>query len=89
LDHLVKKGEVLEKERVEASAYLEDERVKLTAVWRDLEVLKKLKQRQKEAWDVEQRRKETREIDEIGQLRADRARRENLSRVREQDSQRP
>nr|MEE4266813.1 flagellar export protein FliJ [Candidatus Krumholzibacteria bacterium] len=84
LDHLersqVKLGEELDRARTVVNL----EREKLTEAWRDLEVLKKLKERQKTAWQDEQNRLESRELDEIGQMRSDRARREKLSAEREQ-----
>ena len=84
LDHLgraqIKLGEELDRARTVVNL----EREKLTEAWRDLEVLKKLKERQKTAWQDEQNRQESRELDEIGQMRSDRARREKLSAEREQ-----
>jgi flagellar FliJ protein len=84
LDHLeraqIKLGEELDRARTVVNL----EREKLTEAWRDLEVLKKLKERQKAAWQEEQNRLENRELDEIGQMRSDRARREKVSAVRKQ-----
>lgn len=45
-------------------------RSRLTESWRDLEVLSRLKDRQKENWRVAQDRNERREMDEISRIRA-------------------
>jgi len=47
----------------------------LNETWRDLEVLNKLREKQKAAWLAEQAKRENQEMDEIGQIRADRHRR--------------
>ncbi len=53
--------------------------LKLNEAWRDQEVLERLKQKQKEEWQEQQRKFENQELDEIGQIRADRQRREKVS----------
>lgn len=75
-------GETLvrrEEELAQAESVLAERRKLLTAAWRDREVLRKLKARQKEDWEQEQRRRERRELDEIGQVRAERLGREKLA----------
>ena len=51
----------------------------MTVAWQDLEVLKKLKVRQKESWQAEILKSENQELDEIGVQRADRKRRAKLA----------
>lgn len=58
---------------------LERRRARLTDAWRDVEVLRKLESRRREQWEQEQRRREGRELDEIGGIRADRLRRSRVS----------
>ena len=57
----------------------ERQRDRLTEAWRDVEVLRKLEQRRREQWEEEQRRLESRLLDEIGGVRSDRLRRSKLS----------
>lgn len=57
----------------------ERRRERLTAAWRDVEVLRKLEHRRREQWEDEQRRTEGRLLDEIGGVRSDRLRRSKLS----------
>ena len=77
--HLGQRMQMLVRERDRAMAELDNRRARLTAVWRDLEVLKKLKERQKASWQQEQLRRENQDLDEIGQIRADRQQREKLA----------
>jgi len=79
IDHLEQQRGAVEKEQQEARADLESERDKLTDAWRDLEVLEQLQKKQKEAWEEEQRKRERQDLDELGQIRADRNRREKVS----------
>jgi flagellar FliJ protein len=79
LDHLARRKAVLGRELDRAVIELEKRRAALTEVWRDLEVLKKLKERQREAWQADQLRRENQDLDEIGQIRADRRNREMLA----------
>lgn len=58
---------------------LERQRARLTEAWRDVEVLRKLEGTRRAQWELEQRRREGRELDEIGGLRADRIRRSRVS----------
>jgi flagellar export protein FliJ len=62
-----------------AAAELDRRRAQLTAAWRDVEVLRKLEERQRAQWEAEQRRLEGRLLDEVGGLRADRLRRSKVS----------
>ena len=68
-----------EEELARAESVLAERRKILTGAWRDREVLMKLKARQKENWEQEHRRRERRELDEIGQIRAERLGREKLA----------
>ena len=79
LDHLDRRRKQLGREFDHASSRLAARRAELTEVWRELEVLKKLRDRQQEAWQAEQLRRENQDLDEIGQIRADRQRREKLA----------
>lgn len=62
-----------------ATAELEVQRGQLTEAWREVEVLRKLEQRRREQWEEQQRRLDSRQLDEIGGLRADRLRRSKVS----------
>ena len=62
-----------------ATIELDQQRQRLTAAWRDVEVLRKLEQRRRDQWDEEQRRDESRRLDEVGGIRADRLRRSKVS----------
>lgn len=79
VEHLEFQFKQLTAEHSEASADLEIRRSELTKVWRDLEVLQKLKERQKESWLTEQLKRENQDLDEIGQIRSDRQKREKLT----------
>lgn len=52
---------------------------KLKESWRDLKVIQNLKERQQDQWDHEMRKRETRELNEVGQIQADRRSRSRLS----------
>lgn len=80
LDLLERRSGQLAGELATAQAELEKRRALLTAAWRDLEVLKKLKERRGQEWQEEQFRRESQDLDEIGQIRADRQRREKVAR---------
>lgn len=62
-----------------AQLELDRRREALTAAWRDVEVLRKLEERRRAEWEAEQRRLESRQLDEIGGLRAERLRRSKVS----------
>jgi flagellar export protein FliJ len=62
-----------------ATLALDRERTRLTEAWRDVEVLKKLEDRRREQWEEEQRRQESRQLDEVGGIRADRLKRSRIS----------
>ena len=79
IEHLEFQLKQLAADHYAAAADLEIRRSELTKVWRDLEVLQKLKQRQKESWLAEQLKRENQELDEIGQIRSDRQKREKLT----------
>lgn len=80
LQHLMLMQETYLEAHDQAEVNLAGERHKLTEAWRDLEVLVKLKERQHEQWRAQQAKLEKKELDEIGQIRADRRRRESASR---------
>jgi len=69
-DHLHHMREDLDGRLQTAVKDLARYRSRLTGSWRDLEVLSGLKDRQKDNWRVAQDRRERREMDEIGQIRA-------------------
>jgi len=77
--HLWERRDQLTGTMAEAQVRVDTERVDLNRLWRDLEVLKQLKRTQKEAWQAEMAARENRDLDEIGQIRADRQRREKVS----------
>ena len=79
IQHLRIRRSGLEDSREEALRELEVQREKMTAAWQDLEVLKKLKVRQKEVWSTGLLKRENQELDEVGIQRADRRRREKLA----------
>lgn len=84
LEHLETRLKDMARERSEAELELQIRRDALTRAWRDLEVLQKLKERQKISWQADQFRRENQDLDEIGQIRSDRQKRERLSLHREQ-----
>ena len=67
LDHLQTLRTDLEGQLETATRDLARFRSRLTESWRDLEVLSRLKDRQKTTWRTAQARQERREADEIGQ----------------------
>lgn len=81
IGHLCDQRGELENARVELMIHLEAERQKMTRAWQDLEVLKKLKDRQEELWREEIQKRDRREMDEIGLQRAERTRREEIASV--------
>jgi len=62
-----------------AQAELSRQRGFLTSAWQDLEVLERLREKQKTMWFEEQGKLENKDLDEIGQIRADRSQREKVS----------
>lgn len=76
----------LENRRVELAQNLETAQVEwarqrehLTALWQDLEVLQKLREKQAGLWREAQRKRDRRHLDEIGQIRAVRQRRSKVA----------
>jgi len=69
----------LEKELATAEAELNQQRALLASAWQDQEVLERLREKQKNLWIENQRKLENKDLDEIGQLRADRRQREKVS----------
>ncbi|MDX2474007.1 MAG: flagellar export protein FliJ [Candidatus Krumholzibacteria bacterium] len=62
-----------------AQAELAQQRTSLNEVWRDLEVLNKLREKQKAAWLADELKRENQDLDEVGQIRADRQRRSKVA----------
>lgn len=79
VSHLENMREDVQRELEVARAELDRERARLNEVWRDLEVLNRLRTRQAAEWHDEQHRRENRELDEIGQVRAERQRRAKVA----------
>lgn len=78
LQHLHALQEEVELEKAEALIIVEDQMVRLNEAYRELEVLNKLKDRQKRLWEKSQRTRENKEFDEIAQLRSDRQARNKI-----------
>ena len=68
-------------ELFEAEQVRDSEREKMTRTWQDLEVIKRLRIRQKTLWLADDLKRENRDLDEVGIQRADRNRREKLASV--------
>ena len=79
LAHLEDMLTELENELATAQAELSNQRSLLTGAWQDQEVLERLREKQKNKWIQEQSKREIKELDEIGQIRADRIQREKVS----------
>ncbi len=79
LDHLGIMQDEVRKEVDEAQVELSHQRSLLTKSWQDLEVLQRLRAKQKLLWQEEKRMLENKEMDEVGQIRADRLQREKIS----------
>lgn len=54
----------------------DDRRAEMKKAWQEVEILRKLRDRQREQWRQAQAKRESVEMDEIGVMRADRQRRE-------------
>jgi flagellar export protein FliJ len=72
LEHLHSLKTEMELEKAEARIVVEDQMLRLNEAYRELEVLNKLKDRQKRLWEKSQRARENKEFDEIAQIRASR-----------------
>jgi flagellar export protein FliJ len=70
LNHLHQMRDELDQQLRTALKDLERHRSRLADSWRDLEVLSRLKERQAEVWQTEQNKRQRKEMDEIGQVRA-------------------
>ncbi len=81
IEHLRTQCGELDGDLAEAIKERESQREIMTKAWQDLEVLKKLRAHQKEAWAEDIRKKESLELDEVGIQRSDRRRREKLASV--------
>ena len=81
IEHLRGRHLQLKHDLTEALQEQETQRENMIRAWQDLEVLKKLKARQKELWSAEVLKRENQDLDEVGIQRADRKRREKLASV--------
>ena len=79
LDHLELLQDEVNEELETALQELAKQRSLLTQAWQDQEVLERLKVKQKNLWLEDQRKLENKEMDEIGQIRSDRSKREKVS----------
>lgn len=79
LEHLRHQKDSLVKGLRESEMKLQRARENLKAAWQDLEVLEQLKTKQDSQWAEEIETRERKDLDEIGQIRAERARRSNLA----------
>jgi len=79
MDHLEDLEAEIQTELDAAMGELTVQRALLTQAWQDQEVLERLKEKQKLLWQEEQRKLDNKEMDEIGQVRADRSQREKVS----------
>ncbi len=79
LDHLRQRREALAQGMQAAVAALRETRAGLTEAWQELEVLSQLRERKKSEWHLEKSARERRDMDEIGQIRAHRHRRDMVS----------
>ena len=70
LEHLHRLREELDGNLQQAVKDLERSRSRLTASWRDLEILSQLRDRHFATWKVDQEKRLQKEMDEIGQVRA-------------------
>lgn len=84
LEYLRGRRRNLESELAVARGRLAAAQEKLKEAWRDLEVLQRLKRKQHAAWVKQIQKQENKDLDEIGQIRADRRRRSILARQSEQ-----
>lgn len=79
VSHLDEMRAEFSRELQAAQAILAQQRTSLNEVWRDLEVLNKLREKQKAAWLADEIKRENQDLDEIGQIRADRQRRSKVA----------
>lgn len=86
LEHLSRQREGLCARLAEARAEEQRLHAEMTRAWQDLDVLKRLEDRQRKHWQAEQIKRENREMDEIGVQRADRSRRAKVAWQRAQVS---
>ncbi len=79
MDHLEDLEAEIQTELDAARGELTVQHALLTQAWQDQEVLERLKEKQKLLWQEELRKLDNKEMDEIGQVRADRSQREKVS----------
>ncbi len=79
VSHLDEMRAEFSRELQAAQAELAQQRTSLNEVWRDLEVLNKLREKQKAAWLADKLKRENQDLDEVGQIRADRQRRSKVA----------
>jgi len=75
VEHLENVQREIQAELVEAHQILAAEQTLLSQLWRNVEVLKNLREQQYESWREQQLRQERKTLDEIGQIRSERLRR--------------
>lgn len=78
-DHLAAEEENLLQKVEDAKRELASQRELLTKAWQEREVLEKLKKKKKEQWVLELEKRQMKDLDEMGQIRADRLQREKVS----------
>jgi len=79
VSHLEDRREEFAQNLVAAERELARHRDRLSELWQDLEVLKKLREKQAGLWRDEQHKRDRHDLDEIGQIRADRQRRSKVA----------
>ncbi len=84
LEYLGHERERLQARLAQARLELAKAQARLNEAWRDLEVLKQLESKRRGEWVREQEVAARKELDEIGQIRAERARRSEIAARGEQ-----
>ncbi len=79
LGHLEALQTEIEVELNTAEAERDHRRALLAGAWQDQEVLERLRAKQKQQWIDDQQKLENKDLDEVGQIRADRQQREKVS----------
>ena len=79
VSHLENRRAALAQNLENAHAELARQREDLSVLWRDLEALNKLREKQAGLWREAQHKRDRRDLDEIGQIRAARQRRSKVA----------
>ncbi len=79
VSHLEDRREEFAQNLATAQTELARHRDRLSELWQDLEVLKKLREKQAGLWRDAQHKRDRHNLDEIGQIRADRQRRSKVA----------